>query len=195
MDKLNQVLQSYLTTPETDYSIMISGAWGCGKTYYINDKFEKLARETDVPGSGAKGKKCEKYIPAYISLYGVSSVVDFEYKVFCGINTWAGKQLVRVASRIGSIYAERSGFSVGKNDLKDWTVIKKNRILVFDDLERICEDKLPLKEVLGLINSYTEHSHLKVIVICNEDYYMSKEADPALKEAYVKYKEKSIRYT
>ena len=195
MDELNQVIKSYLEAPDTDYAIMISGAWGCGKTYYINHEFADLVKGIGVPYSAVKGKEGETYSPAFISLYGVSSVEDFEYKVFCGINTWAGSQLGRVASWFGSKLAEFGGISAGKQDLKDLIVICKNRVLVFDDLERICEDKIPLKELLGLINSYAEHSHLKVIVVCNEEHYMSEKADPELKEAYVKYKEKSIRFT
>lgn len=195
MNELEQVLQSYLEAPETDYAIMISGAWGCGKTYYIRHGFVDLVKKIKVPRSGAGGKKEEVYSPAFVSLYGVSSVEDFEYNVFCGIHSWAGSQLGRVASWLGSKLAERGGLSVEKKDLNDFLVIGKNRVLVFDDLERICEDKVPLKEILGLINTYAEHSHLKVIVVCNEDKFLSKEANPALKEAYLKYKEKSIRFT
>ena len=85
--------------------------------------------------------------------------------------------------------------SSGKKDAKAITYISKNRVLVFDDLERICDDKIPVKEVLGLINSYVEHSHFKVVVVCNENHYESDKTLGDVKKDYRTYKEKSVRFT
>jgi hypothetical protein len=135
------------------------------------------------------------YSPAYISLYGVSSVIDFEVRVFNGINSWTNHNFIRVAGLLGSKAGEYFGISSWEKDAKTVTFIRRNRVLIFDDLERICEDKIAIKEVLGLINSYAEHSHFKVIIVCNENHYLSDDVDDGVKKDYQKYKEKSVRFT
>lgn len=154
---------------------MISGEWGCGKSYYMRNRFKDLATSIEVPKTENKGNKKKRitYNPAFISLYGVSSTEDFEYRVFCGINAWAENGFIRTG---GAIVAKGAGFfglEFGKKDSSAITFVNENRVLVFDDLERICEDKIPVKEVLGLMNSYAEHTYRKVIIVCNEEHFLS----------------------
>ena len=202
-NELDQIIKDYLTAIDTDYAIMINGEWGSGKSYYIKHGFDSLVKSILVPtkDNEEKGrrwfvrKKACYYKPAYISLYGVSSVEDFEVRVFYGINSWANNGFIRVGGLLGSKIGEYVGVSSGKKDAKTITYISKNRVLVFDDLERICDDKIPVKEVLGLINSYVEHSHFKVVIVCNENNYESDKTLGDVKNDYRTYKEKSVRYT
>lgn len=132
MESLDVVIKDYLETPNTDYAIMINGEWGCGKSHYLHHDFLELVTTTAIPnekqlkGEGRRDKKIflrwknsdkvECYSPAFISLYGVSSVEDFEYKVFCGINEWADSKLFRVASLLGSKFAGSKGINTSKGD-------------------------------------------------------------------------------
>jgi len=202
-DELDQIIKDYLAATDTDYAIMINGEWGSGKSYYIKHGFDSLVKSILVPinenedqsRKWYESKKDYYYKPAYISLYGVSSVEDFEVRVFYGINSWANNGFIRVGGLLGSKIGEFVGVSSGKKDAKAITYIRKNRVLVFDDLERICDDKIPVKEVLGLINSYAEHSHFKVVVVCNENHYESDKTLGDVKKDYRTYKEKSVRFT
>lgn len=202
-EELDQIIKDYLIATDTDYAIMVNGEWGSGKSYYIKHGFDSLVKSVVVPQNEndnqsrkwCKRRKACYYKPAYISLYGVSSVEDFEVRVFYGINLWANNGFIRVDGLLGSKIGEFVGVSSGKKDAKAITYIGKNRVLVFDDLERICDDKIPVKEVLGLINSYAEHSHFKVVVVCNENHYESDVTSDEVKKDYKKYKEKSIRFT
>lgn len=63
----------------------------------------------------------------------------------------------------------------------------QKKILVFDDLERLSTNTL--NEVLGFINTYTEHQNLKVIIIADETNIKEKIQD------YKTVKEKLIRFT
>ena len=135
------------------------------------------------------------YSLAYISLYGLSSVVDFEVRVFNGINSWINHRLIRTLGLLGSKAGEYFGVSLWEKDAKAVTFIGSDRVLVFDDLERICEDKISVKEVLGLINSYAEHSHLKVIIVCNEKHFLVDGEDNKAQTDYQTYKEKCVRFT
>ena len=194
MSQINRIITDYLTAPRTDFAIMISGEWGCGKSHYIRNGFKDLVKSIDVPEAddNKKKQKTAKYNPAFISLYGVSSAEDFEYRVFCGINAWVEKGFIRVGGALVAKGANFFGIELGKKDSSAITFVNENRVLVFDDLERICDDKIPIKEVLGLINSYAEHTHRKVIIVCNEEHFLK---DVELRDDYLKYKEKSVRFT
>ncbi len=195
MAHLNEIIKDYLVAPETDYAIMISGDWGSGKSYYIHHEFADIVKSIDTPASTDDKKKVKRYNPAFVPLYGVSSAEDFEYRVFCGINAWAEKGFIRLGGTVLSKGAGFFGIDLGKKDSSSVTFVHDNRVLVFDDLERICEDKIPVKEVLGLINSYAEHTHRKVVIVCNENHFLSESVEKVLREDYQKYKEKSVRFT
>jgi len=203
-ESINRVIKDYLESPKTDYAIMISGEWGCGKSHYIHNEFVDMIKTVTCPKEdNSNGERF--YKPAFVSLYGVSSSEDFEYRVFCGINSWAEKGFIRLGGNILKKGASVFGIEFNKNDTSSLTFVGNNRVLVFDDLERICEDKIPVKEVLGLINSYAEHTHRKVIIVCNEDEFLEikepkeindqKTEDSKKTEDYKKYKEKSVRFT
>ncbi len=197
---LDIIIKDYLTAKDTDYAIMIRGGWGSGKTYYVSHGLRDLVNGTLAPKDSSTDAekdfdKEKHYSIAYISLYGLSSPEDFDARVFSGINSWINRRIWRVSGLLVSKAANAFGISFGKKDTKPITIVRKNRVLVFDDLERICEEKMPVKEVLGLINSYAEHTHHKVIIVCNEAEYTSDDTAERVKESYKKYKEKSVRFT
>lgn len=206
---IKQTIQDYLNASYTDYAIMINGDWGCGKTYYLDHEFDTLVKgvkcpfEADTIGSGKKWLKdlwrgvpeSYKYSPVYISLYGVSSSEDFYYRVFLGVNSWAKNSAWDILGSIGSKAMDRYLVGFGKEDSAKFTAISNNNILVFDDLERICFDKISVKEVLGLINSYVEHDQRKVIIVCNEKVFEGDETGNGRDEEYWTFKEKTVRYT
>lgn len=210
MKKLNEIVNQYIEAKDTDYALMINGKWGCGKTYYLEHEFKDIVEQKESP--------CASYTPisiikrlkriweghsdkcyfevAFISLYGVSSPEDFYYRVFLGVNRWAKKKIFTFVGSVGARIANRFNINISKEDTSLINIISSNTIFVFDDLERICSDKISVKEILGLINDYSEHNHYKVIIVCNEDVY-AKNASSLNNnnEEYWKYKEKTIRYT
>lgn len=211
MNEIDKIISDYLQVENTDYAIMINGDWGCGKTYYLNNDFKNLVERMVVPKSNLN-KTTQKirrffgkrklgneegiyYKPAYISLYGLSSAEDFYQRVFFGVKGWDNNGVIRFFGVGASKLIEYVGVSVDGKDAKAITFINTNRVMVFDDLERICEDKISIKEVLGLINSYSEHDKRKVVIACNEDAFVGAEVEDELRKAYKKYKEKSVRFT
>ena len=102
------IRDSYIETECTDYAIMINGEWGCGKSYYVKNELKQLVetiRYEHQPNEGiAKVKdffsgllsqkkyrglqKNTKYQLVRVSLYGVSSPIDFYQRVFVGIYPW-----------------------------------------------------------------------------------------------------------
>lgn len=211
MIQLNKVIEDYLNAKSTDYAIMINGEWGCGKTYYLEHEFKDIVGKIKAPNgivenaskktkrwfgkAGTTEDSIRFYKPAFISLYGLSSAEDFYQRVFFGINNWADNGVIRLIGTGISKVANFFSVETDKGDTKAITYVDTNRVLVFDDLERICEDKITIKEVLGLINSYSEHDKRKVIMVCNEKEFVGDNASVDKKDAYKKYKEKCVRYT
>jgi len=72
----------------------------------------------------------------------------------------------------------------------------KNIIICFDDFERL-SDKVPLKDVLGLISQFKEQKKCKVIMILNEGELDKLSGIDGKKhdEVFALYKEKVIDYT
>lgn len=218
MEELNQIVRDYLEAQNTDYAIMINGDWGSGKSYYIKHDFCKvvtdvdykqqlsesesmLSKATEVSTKVHKDQRnsdhltkydAKKYYPFYVSLYGISSVEDFNSKVADGVHDWIGKGIDIAKSFAKAKFGVNIPFSVG-------VYIPHNAVLVFDDLERICSDKITPVEVLGLINSYAEHHNKKVIIVCNESEFSKQTTEYKQNSKGVtdfhKYKEKAIRFT
>ena len=202
MEKLNEIVIDYLKVKDTDYALMINGKWGCGKTYYLEHDFKHFVEQKECPFASCTPNSIKERLKriwkhhsdkynfktAFISLYGVSSPEDFYYRVFLGINSWAKTKVFTLIGFAGAKVAKYFNINISKEDISKINIISSNTILVFDDLERICSDKISVKEILGLINEYSEHNHYKVIIACNEEIYKNN-------EEYRKYKEKTIRYT
>lgn len=187
--ELDKLVKDYLEQENTDFAIMINGEWGCGKTYCVEHQLSDTIRLIDC-----KSTK-RKYEPVLISLYGVSSIEDFYYKIFLGLNDWAKSKWFGMAGSVISKAVGTFGVNIGKEDLgkfTKFTSIDNNHVLIFDDIERISADKISYKEILGLINSYTEQEHRKVVVVCNE---MEIIKNDVAADVYRLYKEKTIRFT
>lgn len=183
MKEIREVVDRYLKEKDTDYAIMITGAWGCGKTYYIT-KYLK-----DYIG----GKKCccgkvkDKYKPIYISLYGITEVSDINMKVLEELFPMLKLKISLLFRHGFSSFISSKGID-RKTQKEVWKFkgINSNCVLIFDDIERVNCNKVDIKELLGVINQYVEHDHIKTILICNDE-----KSDPEFNE----FKEKTIRYS
>jgi hypothetical protein len=181
------ILESYIKQENTDFAILINGTWGSGKTYFIkNELGDRVVKHMcDVDG------KQEPYSLVYVSLYGLSSVNELEKRLFLEVNPkmkTKGAQLGGfLLNKIGSAFSVTVDDEDKKDLLNIFGGISKNKILVFDDLERLSDEILD--EVLGFINSYTEHQGLKVIIIADENKIKEKVKN------YNEVKEKLIRFT
>ena len=189
MNRIDELLKNYLKSDNTDYAIMITGDWGCGKSYYIHHDFNDMLHDICSPKKSLfkRNTGIRTYKSFYISLYGLSSEDDFYARVLVAICPWARENKI---SLLASKTLNRFGFGFSKKDAKSLLKIPDKAVLVFDDLERISSDKISVKETLGLINSFVEHEFQKVIIVCNENAF-GEEDERVLKY----YKEKTIRYT
>jgi len=200
MDNLAEIIKDYLLAENTDYAIMINGDWGCGKTYYIqNTIFKKISEvKSQVKKNPPKQKWLSKsennpnfkpYEPVYISLYGLSSVDNIYSRILSSLFPFLQNKVFSAITAISNRLLKSKDIDGISEDerktLESFVGIASNKVLFFDDLERISKN-LDIQEVLGFLNTYTEHKKLKVIIICN---------DEKLPKDYIEFKEKTVRFT
>ena len=169
MEDLVESILDYIRADYTDYAIMINGEWGSGKTYFWNNKVRNKIESLSLNG--------KKYTTIYMSLYGISNLEDISKKIFIETTQLMDKNLKKYMdshqeSRIPE-YAKTglnmaNSFGLSQNSDKiDYASFfaTDDKILCFDDLERANVDVI---DILGYINNFVEHDHIKTIIICNE---------------------------
>ncbi len=169
MDDLVESILDYIRSDYTDYAIMINGEWGSGKTYFWNHKIKNKIESMQVNG--------KKYTTIYMSLYGISNLEEISKKIFIETTQLMDKNLKKYMNSKGEKiipeYAKTgldmaNFFGITQNGDKinyDEFFSTEDKVLCFDDLERANVDVI---DILGYINNFVEHDHIKTIIICNE---------------------------
>ena len=169
MEDLVESILDYIRAEYTDYAIMINGEWGSGKTYFWNHKIKPKIEAMQVNG--------KKLTPIYMSLYGISNLEEISKKIFIETTQLMDKNLKKFMNSNGASsipeYAKTgldmaNFFGVTQNgDRVDYAQFfsTDDKVLCFDDLERANVDVI---DILGYINNFVEHDHIKTIIICNE---------------------------
>ena len=169
MEDLVESILDYIRAEYTDYAIMINGEWGSGKTYFWNHKIKPKIEAMQVNG--------KKLTPIYMSLYGISNLEEISKKIFIETTQLMDKNLKKYMGSKGEKvipeYAKTgldmaNFFGVTQNgDRLDYAQFfsTDDKVLCFDDLERANVDVI---DILGYINNFVEHDHIKTIIICNE---------------------------
>ena len=172
MEDLVESILDYVRADYTDYAIMINGEWGSGKTHFWNNKIRKKIDSMKFNG--------KQYKTIYMSLYGISNLEDISKKIFIETTQLMDKNLKKYMNqheemtipeyaKTGLDMANLFGVSAneGKIDYIDYEEFfsTDDKVLCFDDLERANVDVI---DILGYINNFVEHDHIKTIIICNE---------------------------
>ena len=166
-DKLIETIKNYINEDVYDYAVLLDGEWGSGKTYFVREKL-KLALEDYENEKAEQVTDYEMRKVIYVSLYGTTSTDEIAKKIY--VETYMGKNEkakkgVMLAGSMVSILFDASKTKEIEQGIIDNVLSLKNSILIFDDLER-CD--CPINEILGYINTYVEHNHLKIILVANQ---------------------------
>ena len=196
-------IKNYLSMESTG-ALMVSGEWGCGKTYHI----EKVI----IPTLRQKG-----WNPVKVSLFGIESVNEIPLRIADNYK-WAesdkgeGTEKEKKKSRlwgkgkekIGKVVAKWRPFASNIPWLKNFVDVAalvsnysgllynliptEKTVIILDDIERAI-DTIDVHTLLGVINDLVEQRGYKVIVIANNSYMQQKG------EAKLVFKEKVIEKT
>ena len=184
MEDLVESILDYIRSDYTDYAVMINGEWGSGKTHFWNNKVRKKIESMQLNG--------RRYTTIYMSLYGISNLEEISKKIFIETTQLMDKNLRKFMNNNEQTtipeYAKTgidmaNLFGVTQNgDKLDYAEFfsTDDKVLCFDDLERANVDVI---DILGYINNFVEHDHIKTIIICNE-----KELSTKLKSSNIEMK-------
>ena len=200
---IKEELLDYINQKEQNGALLLTGKWGCGKSYLVRDVAKEL-------------NESKKAAVAFVSLFGLDSVAAINRRVkeeyTCFMLSSMGKATPKVAKAFTTIVKDSlhvasiassgnpalSAASQGLSSVLSYDLLgffeisntigkdKNSRkfVLVFDDLERSGLEK---KNLLGTLNEYVENRRIKVIIIADEDKIAN--------DDYREYKEKLIART
>lgn len=162
---LNSIV-NVLNDPNFNQAILIDGEWGSGKTYFIKNKLTKSLEEMkfDIETS-------ESYKVGYFSLYGKSDINELKSEILMfiqlskRINKSIDEDTSKMFYNLASLIFNAKNMSISHTQELLQPSNASNFILIFDDLERCT---LPMNQILGFINSFSEHMLTKVIVVSNQ---------------------------
>lgn len=190
------LLDFAISNRNADFAILLNGKWGSGKTHFV----KKLREEINK----AKG---DKYC-LYASLNGINNIKDIDSQFFQQLHPFWSNKNVKTMTALGRGLLKASikfdldeNFSfevnpaISKVNKPDETEkLLNGQVLIFDDLERC---SLPISEVLGYINSLTEHEKFRVIIVADEEKIgcFDNELGKNYKGLYDEFKEKVIGQT
>jgi hypothetical protein len=172
-ENIKKRITEYVLDDRKQQAILLDGDWGCGKTYFVNEKLIPALKNIDD-------------IQVYkISLYGVSDTDTIQDMIYAN---WIEKILSDRTEKLGTagkVMAKSVGL-FGKNALKaieekagvgssatditdsilDSTMGKKKRmVLIFDDIERC---RIEIVELMGFLNNLSENNGYRLILVANE---------------------------
>lgn len=166
---IEEYLEEYLQIEKPGFAVLIKGAWGSGKTYFVKNFIDRYFA---TEGKGLK--------PIFISLFGVSSKEEIDNRIYEAVHNLINKPVskltfgvAKTAALIGSnllggtaAQDAVSGIISGSKKFGDFLKkCKDNYVLFFDDCERAPVD---LVELFGFINPFVEDDGLHCILIADE---------------------------
>ena len=171
MNNLVGVVKHYIDS-KTESSLLITGAFGCGKTYFFKSVLKPM-----IENSKTKNKSNANYRVVYISLFGIKAIEEIYTKIFLELYPVLKNKKIKLGIGITKMLAKATlnfnglsdyGKILEDSNLKLEDIANFDKIcLCFDDLERISPD-FKLIEFLGFINNLIdEQLNLKVILISN----------------------------
>lgn len=167
---------AYFLKMENTGALLIVGAWGSGKTYYLDNVVFKKLKESD-----------KQYHCIRVSLFGVKDTKEIPYRVFQAYTDSMVKDKSKGIIKFDKMRGWAKGIYQSIPKLKEivdlsplftqgnaaYSLVPKETIICFDDIERATET-LDINEILGAVNELVENRHYKVILIANKEYIDNK---------------------
>lgn len=178
---LKKSIQEYLAEENVDYVLLLSGKWGCGKTYLIDEIMKEREEEN-----------CK------ISLNGVSTIESLKTRLFLHsipkrekLKNWDLNPLMTSCISLfdhfpWGKFIEPTLSGIAKPLLEN-VLIK--RPVIFDDIERT---KIDIKEFFGFLRVFQDEIKQPIVVIGCEDKIKESMGDS---KTYSEIKEKVIGRT
>lgn len=196
-------IKSYYNQKNTDYSILLNGDWGTGKTFFVENTLKKDAiinencKVISISSSGIND--IDSFINNIYLRIALEKLPSYKKKkkiyksIIKGIGLLSNT-LNNIPIDSFSKYGKIGKFIV--ESIKKFIINKEsdfsNILFVIDDIERI-SDSINIEDILYKIYELFILKGLKVIFVCNEKEIYSNNSEK--KSNYFRIKEKVIRHT
>lgn len=171
--ELNNYIKHYLEEDKTHTAIMLTGEWGSGKTYYIENQLTKFLQND-------KKNRC-----IIISLYGLENIADISKGIYLESRMKAltkdsevlatGKFIAKTVLK-GAVGMLGIDVNMSEDNLQNLysSVDLNGKLLILEDLER---SNIEIVKLLGYINNLVERDGVKVLLVANENEILNKQPE------------------
>ena len=196
-ENIAHFLDEYMLNPDPQYAVMLTGRWGCGKTFFINNWLDTV---------NVKGGDREEVIylrPIYVSVFGMSTLAEVKTEIDRKVNPFYYSKTAKVlktAAKFASKIVFKTDLTVDeRRDIKTTASgcldimslfesksdeVSGTRFIVFDDIER---SNIPIKSLLGFIHFFVDRCRFHVVIIGDDSKFKNND-----KEIFNEFKEKTI---
>lgn len=175
-DGIIGIVRDYLEDKKNSYALMITGEWGCGKTYFVEhaltEKLETGKNRHPVVVASAYGTKdlaelCGAIEAGFISKYAIGCTASGERSRRDSLVEFAKDTGVSFLGKKIRELEKKAGVDLKMAPLNAVNlIIGPEALLVIDDVER-CD--MGLRELLGAVDHLVVGCGKKVLLVCNED--------------------------
>ncbi len=163
--ELTDHIKNYLENDKTRSAIMLTGPWGCGKSYYIQNTLIPALIKDNV-------SRC-----IVVSLYGLKNLEALSKNIYLEVRAKAlfkKSETVSAAKIFGKTILKgvASFFGVDINVSEDdlnklyQSIDLTDKLIVLEDLER---SGINIIEIMGYVNNLVEQDGVKVLLVANEN--------------------------
>lgn len=164
-EELNKYIKHYLEKDKSKSAIMLTGTWGIGKSYYIQNELIPFLQD-----------KCNHKCVA-VSLYGLKSLSDISKSIYLELRTKPLKSKSEIATT-GRLIAKTlakgviSYFGVDLTSTEEEmqtlyeSIDLSKTLIILEDVER---SQIDILDLLGYVNSLVEQDGVKILLIANEN--------------------------
>ena len=170
------VVRGYLEDRENSYALMLTGEWGCGKTYFVKhaltENLEAGESRHPVVVASAYGVKdlaelCGAIEAGFISKCAIGRAGSGEKSRKDSLVEFAKDTGVSFLGKKIRELEKKAGVDLKMAPLNAVNlIIGPEALLIIDDVER-CD--MGLRELLGAVDHLVVGCGKKVILVCNED--------------------------
>ena len=161
--ELNQYILHYLTEDKTKSAIMLTGPWGTGKSYYIQNELKPFLEKKENGGHSC----------VIVSLYGLKDTAEISKSIYLGTRMkflTAASEKATTVTFAGETIIKGIAFSHLNHRFND--DLASLFILVNHLKERHIQFQgsgIDILEVLGYVNNLVEQDGVKVLLVANEE--------------------------
>lgn len=167
----NEYIKNYLKNDKTKSAIMLTAPWGAGKSYYV--------RKVLMPFVQKKLKK----MCVCVSLYGLKNIDEVSKALYLEVRFGKfdknnekhtttkviGKTIVKGVASFFGINLDMDDSSL--QELYD-SVDLSGKLIILEDIER---SDIDIIQILGYVNNLVEQDGVKVLLVANEQEFLSRE--------------------